>query len=292
LDTFGAMHGIYFMGYGVIATIASVVIAYAQYRRHKNEGVPINYTVLKLVSGVALSMWAGAAFTSLAYTTNSTTTTFAGFIMGIILSIFFAWQLNIILRKIARDERALKALATTDSLTGLWNRRIFHENLKSEVTRSNRFKHPISLLLVGIDNFNQINETHSHKVSDMVLRELGARLLTALRTIDYACRYNGKEMGLILPQTSLDSVKMFAERLKTDITQEPFVFADNLTLPITISIGCASYSEQTNTDTALIEMANKALVSAKENGLDQIVYAEDSREPSNQNQASEQTNVA
>jgi len=272
MDTFGAMHGLYFMSYGLIATIAALVIAFAQYKRNKNEGVPMNYTVLKLVSGVALAMWTGAAFTSVAYTTNSTTTTAAGFCLGVLLSVFFAWQLNVVVRKIAKDERALRDLATTDSLTGLWNRRVFHEVLNSEITRSTRFGHPVSLLMLNIDNFGAVNDTHGHKVGDIVLRELGRRLQVALRTIDSACRVRSDEMGLILPQTSLSSVKLFCERLKDEITAEPIQIDHEKTLDFTVSIGCASFSEHTKTQTALFEAAQNARLVAIESGGNRIAY--------------------
>ena len=129
-------HGLYFVGYAAMATISGIIIAWAQYSRKKAEGIPINYTVLKVVFGVALAMWAGAAMANFAYMQTTTTTAAAGFSVGVILSIFFAWQLKAVVRKLDADAIALKELATRDALTNLWNLRVFHETLKLELARA------------------------------------------------------------------------------------------------------------------------------------------------------------
>lgn len=252
-----------------MATISGMVITWAQYSRNKSEGVPVNFTVLKVVFGVALAMWAGAALANVAYTQTTTTTAVAGFAVGVVLSVFFAWQINAVVKKLGNDALALKELATRDALTHLWNLRIFHETLKLEIARSIRFGHPLSLMMLDIDNFNQVNDAHGHKVGDLILRELGRRLLFTARTIDCVSRYGGEEIALILPATDVASAEQFAERLYREVLSPPFDIG-NGSLEITASFGLASISETVQTDSKLILAANNALTTAKESGRNQI----------------------
>jgi len=262
-------HGLYFVGYASMATISCLIIAWAQYSRKKSEGIPINYTVLKVIFGVALAMWAGAAMANFAYTQTTTATAAAGFSVGVILSIFFAWQLKAVVRKLDADAIALKELATRDSLTDLWNLRVFHETLKLELARAIRFGHPLSLMLLDIDNFKQVNEDHGHLAGDMILRELGRRLLVTARTIDCVARYGGEEISLILPATNIASAEQFAERIYREVLKPPFDIG-NGSVEISASFGIAAVCEKIQSDSKLLMAANTALNTAKESGRNRI----------------------
>ena len=100
-------HSLYFVGYALIATISGVVIAQAQYSRKQNEGTKINFKILKLVFGIALLMWTGAALSTVYYTSSTTATAVSGIFVGIILSLFFGWQINRVIRKIQTDEKTV-----------------------------------------------------------------------------------------------------------------------------------------------------------------------------------------
>ena len=259
------MHSLYFVGYAAMATVSGLVIAWAQYMRQKNEGIAINYTVLKVIFAVALAMWAGAALSSAAYATSTTTTAVAGFVVGIILSLALAWQLNKVVQKIDSSERALKELATRDALTDLWNLRIFHETLFKEMARAERYGHPLSVVLLDIDHFNHINTTYSHKVGDMVLQDLGRRLLAAVRPADCVCRFGGEEVVFILPATDAAAAELFAQRLYREILPEPIlVIGGQVTL--SVSMGIASYGPDTKSEDAFLSAVTAALAAAKAAG--------------------------
>ncbi len=260
------MKSLYFLSYAVLATVAAIVITWAQYRSYKKEGTPFNFTLVTVVTAVALAMWTGAALTAFAYNTNTVTAGLAAFTLGISLSAVFAWQTTRLMRNIICDKRALDELATHDALTGLWNRRIFHESVSAEVARAIRFKQPLSLLVMEIDNLPQINDAYGFKSGDMVLRELGARLREVLRTMDRACRFRNNMFALILPQTDGAAVKLLLARLKSLVTEVPFDVGDKQSITLTFSMGIASMSEHVKEDASLISAVISAVDAAKASG--------------------------
>ncbi|MES9887555.1 MAG: GGDEF domain-containing protein [Candidatus Sedimenticola sp. 6PFRAG1] len=196
------------------------------------------------------------------------------FILGGILIVFFSRQANRVGRQIEQDEVILKELATRDSLTGLYTRRMFHEYLDAELARSIRFKHPLSLLRIDIDNFKQVNDTYGHPAGDAVLQKLSDRLLKESRGVDYVCRYGGEEIAIILPETDVQNAHQFSERIKQAVSALPFDIDSKQSVSVTISIGAASYPLHGETETFLIAAADHALYEAKEGGRNQIrVYS-------------------
>ncbi|MDO9450856.1 MAG: diguanylate cyclase, partial [Rugosibacter sp.] len=107
--------------------------------------------------------------------------------------------------RLEADQAALEQLATRDGLTGLYNHRTFYILLEDELARTQRFKRPVSLLLLDIDYFKRINDTHGHLTGDAVIRELGELLDREARTMDRVCRYGGEEITIILPETNLET---------------------------------------------------------------------------------------
>ncbi|MES9869584.1 MAG: diguanylate cyclase [Sedimenticola sp.] len=192
------------------------------------------------------------------------------FILGGVLIIFFYVQANRVSQRIERDQDILEQLATHDSLTNLYTRRMFHESLDNELARSMRFDHPLSLLLIDIDRFKQINDTHGHPAGDTVLQKLSARLLKESRGIDYVCRYGGEEIAIILPETDGQNAQQVAERMNLTVSALPFQIDDTQSVSITISIGVASYPLHGDTDTFLIAAADSALYDAKEQGRNRV----------------------
>ncbi|MET0049393.1 MAG: diguanylate cyclase, partial [Sedimenticola sp.] len=171
------------------------------------------------------------------------------FILGGVLIVFFYVQANRVSQRIERDQDILEQLATHDSLTNLYTRRMFHESLDNELARSMRFNHPLSLLLIDIDRFKQINDAHGHPAGDTVLQKLSARLLKESRGIDYVCRYGGEEIAIILPETDIQNAQQVAQRMSLTISALPFQIDDTQSVSITISIGVASYPVHGDTDT-------------------------------------------
>ena len=163
----------------------------------------------------------------------------------------------------------LDALATTDGLTGVKNRRAFGEKLAEEITRSTRYGPPLSLLLLDVDKFKQYNDTFGHPAGDEVLKTVARLLLEQARATDFVARYGGEEFTLVLPDTGVEGAVVMAERLRAVLEAAPWAQR-----AVTASFGAATLSREINTDTALIGAADRALYDSKENGRNRVTHAQ------------------
>ncbi len=192
------------------------------------------------------------------------------FLIGSILIGFFYWQAGRLGKRIEQNEKILTELATHDSLTGLCTRRMFHHYLDLELAHSVRFTHPISLLLIDIDYFKGVNDNYGHQAGDSVLMTLSKRIQESVREVDHACRYGGEEIAVILPETDVNGAQTMAARLINTVSSSPFIIDEKRSLPITISIGIATYPIHADSDTALIAAADNALYEAKQAGRNRL----------------------
>ena len=169
------------------------------------------------------------------------------------------------------DNRRLEALATTDPLTRVLNRRAFLDRLTAEVDRSRRYDSTLALLLFDVDHFKRINDTVGHLAGDSVLRQMGALLEDAVRKVDIVARYGGEEFVAILPETSEEGATTFAERLRERIAATTFDIGNQRVLRLTVSIGIANFPSAgvASTDD-LINRADEALYRAKAAGRNQV----------------------
>jgi len=133
------------------------------------------------------------------------------------------------------DNRRLEALATTDPLTRVLNRRALIDRLSAEVDRARRYSSGLTMLLLDVDYFKQINDTAGHLAGDSVLRQLGALLEDAMRKVDVVARYGGEEFVAILPETSAEGGVAFAERLRERIEGQEFTVNNGLTVHLTVT---------------------------------------------------------
>jgi two-component system cell cycle response regulator len=172
--------------------------------------------------------------------------------------------------KIEANHIELIKLATTDELTGLFNRRHFMTKLQEEISRYARYRTPLSIALLDIDYFKKINDEYGHDAGDFVLREMGKLMRSCVRSTDSACRYGGEEFILVFPSTDLRSTEIFAERIRAHISKHNFYYDYNY-IPVTVSIGLAeAYAEITNPD-LLLKLADKALYAAKKDGRNRVI---------------------
>ncbi|HEX4936690.1 MAG TPA: GGDEF domain-containing protein, partial [Gemmatimonadaceae bacterium] len=172
-----------------------------------------------------------------------------------------------VLESTRADNQRLEALATTDALTRLLNRRAFHERLTEEVQRAHRYGSVVTLLLIDVDHFKQVNDTHGHLVGDAVLAQVATVMQSSLRTVDVAARYGGEEFVAILPETPLDGAIVIAERLRERVARHEFAGAHAVPLRLTISIGAAVYpAADVHSTDDLIARADAALYRAKAEG--------------------------
>jgi diguanylate cyclase (GGDEF)-like protein len=169
--------------------------------------------------------------------------------------------------------KEVKMRADRDGLTRIYNRHSFEERLVYEIKRRRRYNHDLSLLMVDLDHFKQVNDTYGHKAGDMVLRKVGEILTETFRTTDLAARYGGEEFVVLLPHTSEEDAWKLAERIRESIQSSVFRF-DGHEFSVTASIGVASVEAGALTrDDDLLVKADKALYKAKNNGRNMVVIS-------------------
>lgn len=168
-----------------------------------------------------------------------------------------------------RMMQKLQKLATTDGLTKLYNSRSFYSQLELEVDRYNRYKHPLSLLLLDIDNFKEFNDTFGHLEGDKVLVRFSQIIKSCLRINDSAYRYGGEEFTVILPETNGDEAKTVAQRIRASLEIEKFTPVPDKNAKITISIGVTQYFPKEELS-SFIRRADKAMYLSKKNGRNRV----------------------
>lgn len=169
-------------------------------------------------------------------------------------------------------EKELLGLATTDSLTKLYNRNYFLSRFEEEFEKAVRYKNNISCVMIDIDHFKNVNDNYGHQRGDEVLLQLSDILKINSRNIDIVGRYGGEEFIIILPQTDSESAYKFSERLRRVIKSNEFEVNHNKIIKITISIGVSSFPQsKVKSYSDLIQLADNALYSAKRKGRDKSV---------------------
>lgn len=168
----------------------------------------------------------------------------------------------------------LKHLANTDELTGLSNRRHFMEELEREIERAHRYDRPLSLVLMDLDHFKSVNDTHGHAAGDQVLRAAAVSLRSVGRDVDIAARIGGEELALLLPETTQAGALTVAERMRERIEAEWHRAPSGAAFRITGSIGVASLGRGAATGEALLQAADEALYRAKAEGRNRVVEAD------------------
>jgi diguanylate cyclase (GGDEF)-like protein len=161
----------------------------------------------------------------------------------------------------------------TDFVTGIYNRRYFHEQLQLELDRARRIGYAVSLLIFDIDHFKRVNDTYGHPVGDRVLQMVASRIKDELRAVDILARYGGEEFAVILPGTPTSSLSGVGERLRQIIALLPFV-VDDQQITITVSAGGATFPDDANDAQGLVDEADRWLYAAKEAGRNRIRVSE------------------
>jgi diguanylate cyclase (GGDEF)-like protein len=174
---------------------------------------------------------------------------------------------NLRLRDRLRDQ------SIRDPLTGLFNRRYLEETLARELSRAERKSHPLGLLLVDIDHFKRLNDTHGHDAGDAALAEVGRLLGRSFRASDVTCRYGGEEFVVVLPDAQRDFTVARAESLREAVKELRLAAKGGPSQAITVSVGVAHFPDDGRTPEALVRAADVALYAAKAQGRDRVVVA-------------------
>ncbi|RLU03604.1 MAG: diguanylate cyclase [Ketobacter sp.] len=174
-------------------------------------------------------------------------------------------------RELEALTQQLRDLSNTDQLTGLHNRRHLDSVIQEEWERGKRYQRPLAVILMDIDHFKNVNDTHGHPVGDDCLQEVAKRVREGVRwPTDFASRYGGEEFCIVLPETEVEGALTVAERIRSLIESDPILTRNGL-LPITISAGVHSLIPSGATTPALLlEQADIALYQAKQEGRNRV----------------------
>jgi diguanylate cyclase (GGDEF)-like protein len=198
----------------------------------------------------------------------------AVFFLGAVLVLFIG---TLALETAAEIERitTLQYENITDHLIGIYNRRYLDRRIANEIQRANRYRLPLSFILLDIDRFKTINDHYGHQVGDQTLRSLGRLLSQKVRNMDIIARYGGEEIAILAVQSPLSDALNLAERLRQAVESSIMVPSEDAehrpAIAITVSIGVAVLDEQITAPHVLIERADKALYKAKEGGRNRVV---------------------
>jgi diguanylate cyclase (GGDEF)-like protein len=181
-------------------------------------------------------------------------------------------------QQLQRANEALKQLSITDALTRLHNHRFFQDHLPREMKRAVRTQEPLSLVLIDVDDFKQLNDRFGHAVGDAVLRRVAEVMNDNVREMDLLARYGGEEFALLASGTTLRGAMALAEKIRMAVARARFPVLDldgQSEVRITVSIGVAAFRGD---ERAFFNDADRALYRAKETGKDCVVAADGSRE--------------
>ena len=206
-----------------------------------------------------------------------------GLIVGsavLVICIFCIFTFRL-MRRLQAAQKELAQLAVTDELTGLFNRRYFFGRLDEEIDRVSRYGSNMSLIMIDIDYFKNVNDQYGHPIGDVVLSEV-ARLLSAnIRTSDIIARYGGEEFAIMIPSMGVNEASRAADKLRTVIEVND-IMLEGPAIKVTISAGVADYatvkSEKGSHKDALVREADRALYRAKAEGRNRVETYQKKRE--------------
>lgn len=170
----------------------------------------------------------------------------------------------------ARNFKKVQELTLTDEHTGLYNARHFQALAEAEVARCARFARPLSLLFLDLDEFKKVNDTRGHLVGSAALKHAGQVLQSCIRGVDTAFRYGGDEFAVLLVETGPDGARTVAQRIVETFRHTPFEAGRGGAVPLTVSVGYASFPDHGISLTGLLQHADAAMYRAKHAGRDRV----------------------
>lgn len=184
-------------------------------------------------------------------------------VSDIVLLVILIWLFALMIRRVEIERTVMQRQAETDQLTGIYNRRHFESSLDQEIERARRYGSPLSLLMIDVDNFKQLNDRHGHLVGDRLLYQLTRECESCLRASDVFCRYGGDEFVIIAPETPAPAAMALARRMRQKIGA---MGLDSSLGTLAISIGIAVWEESFKTKDDIVAAADSALYQAKSAG--------------------------
>lgn len=178
--------------------------------------------------------------------------------------------INNMAERLEQDQDALEEMAIIDSLTGLYNRREFERLLDEELHRARRYQHALSLLLIDIDKFKEVNDTLGHRAGDKALQVVSEVIRDISRKGDVVARYGGDELAVLLPETPIEDAMIIAERIRQRTGHEDIRLEDDSRMNLTLSIGAATISNEVISGEQLVDTADRAMYLAKTGGRNRV----------------------
>ena len=179
------------------------------------------------------------------------------------------------LTELQQELDQLSLQVRTDALTGVANYRSFMETLELEIERSGRNGRPTSLLMIDIDHFKKVNDSHGHEIGNQALVHVARLIIGQVRKLDLVCRYGGEEFAVILPETDLHAAIPVAERIRLTLAETPLQHGE-LQLKLTASLGLTTYQPYSLSSAAeLISQADHYLYEAKQSGRNRLCHTDE-----------------
>jgi len=164
------------------------------------------------------------------------------------------------------------ALAVTDELTGLYNRRYFDRHLSLMLDKAREQDRDMAVMLIDMDFFKAVNDNHGHDIGDAVLKEFAQRLRRNIRGVDLACRFGGEEFVVLMPDIDYRQAEGVAERVRTAVAERGFETSGARMLTVTCSVGVALNEHELDTPEMILKRADVALYRAKREGRNRVVF--------------------
>ena len=208
-----------------------------------------------------------------------------GVVTGIVMAAYFLWEsrnarelkqrTDELSAQLIRKEIEIGRLSTVDELTGLYSRREFDEMIRLEFERYKRHRHPMSFLILEVDDIAELGEHVGSLGKGFLLAEVSAILKHALRTIDLGCRYTNESLAMLLPETDAAQARIVAGKVQAAVSQHEFLGQmQDGKLKLSVSQGIAVANETFETHVQLMKTAEQALAEARGQGFDQVKVAE------------------
>ncbi|WP_295951996.1 GGDEF domain-containing protein [Rhodoferax sp.] len=199
---------------------------------------------------------------------------FISLLVPLPMTLITGWAIFSLIVALEQARHVAHVQSITDSLTGLANRRHFVQTAQRAVDLALRHRLPLALLILDIDHFKRVNDTHGHDAGDKVLVEVARRCAQYLRTTDLLARWGGEEFVVLLPNTPLEHARQLAERMREAVAFSAQLYAPSDAVRVTISVGAAGMAEgEPMTLDALVQAADHALYDAKRAGRNQVSLA-------------------
>jgi diguanylate cyclase (GGDEF)-like protein len=176
--------------------------------------------------------------------------------------------LTYLVDKLKKAQQKAELAARTDFVTGLANRRYFHELLETEIERIHRYPHPITLVYMDMDNFKQVNDLFGHKIGDQVLRYVASELKSQLRKTDIIARLGGDEFALLLPSASLPESEVVISKVRTHLAEE----MRQRNWPVTFSMGAVICMAPPYSAEQIIDKADKLMYEVKNSAKNNVRF--------------------